>query len=250
MPHNNYDLIVIGAGSGGLGAASGMLQLGFKVLLIDRQAENIGGECLNTGCVPSKALLHVAKQVYQARMASRFGLEIQGSIQIEKVKDYILEKQASIRSHEHVEFFREKGMDVVLGTASFVSPKEIQVNGQVYTAKNFVIATGSSPRKMDIKGSAAIPVFTHESIFNINFIPGHFVFIGAGPVSMELCQAFSRLGSKVSVVIRGKSILKREDQLISAVILKKLQQENIDFYFETEIREIENGNMAVLNKKS
>jgi pyruvate/2-oxoglutarate dehydrogenase complex dihydrolipoamide dehydrogenase (E3) component len=211
MAHKNYDLIVIGAGSGGLGASLGMLEMGFKILLIDKVPKDIGGECLNTGCVPSKALLHVARQVHQAKISARFGIETRGEVNIEEVKNYIREKQAVIRSHENVDYLREKGMDIVLGTASFVSKKEIKVNGKIFTAKNFVIATGSSPRKIDIKGSEAIPVFTHESVFDIDFIPRNFIFIGAGPVSIELSQAFSRLGSKVSVVNRSGKILKKED---------------------------------------
>ncbi len=252
MACQNYDLIVIGSGSGGLGVALGMLEMGLEVLLIDKHADKIGGECLNTGCVPSKALLHVAKQIYQSKTSSRFGLDIQGGIQIEKVKSYIQEKQASIRSHENLKYLQEKGMDVVLGTASFLSKKEIQVNEEIYRAKNIVISTGTSPRKIDIKGagSAAVPVFTHESVFDIDFIPKHFVFIGAGPVSIELGQAFSRLGSKVSIINRGKGILKKEDQDISDVLLEKLLQEEIDFYFNTEVSEIEYGNIAVLKNQS
>lgn len=252
MPNQKYDLIVIGAGSGGLGVALGMLEMGFRVLLVDKNTDKIGGECLNTGCIPSKALLHVAKQIYQAKISAQFGLETQGRVEMEKVKSYIQEKQAAIRSHENVNYFLEKGMDVVLGTASFHSKHEILINEEIYRAKNIVISTGSSPRTINIKGagSAGIPVFTNETVFDIDFLPKHFVFIGAGPVSIELCQAFSRLGSKVSVISRGKGILKKEDKDISDVLLDKLQQEKIDFYFNTEISEIENGNIVVLHSHS
>lgn len=245
-----YDLIVIGAGSGGLGAALGMLEIGFKVLLIDKSAEAIGGECLNTGCVPSKALIHIAKQVHQAKISGRYGLKMEGSINIEKVKEYIKEKQGEIREHENLNFFRQKGMDVVLGTASFISRKEIRVNEQVYKGRNIVIATGSSPRTIKIKGAEDFPVFTHESVFDINFIPEHFVFIGAGPVSIELAQAFSRLGSKVSVIVRGEGILKKEDPEISGILLKKLQGEGIEFYFKSETKEVRSGNTAVISEES
>lgn len=250
MARGNYDLIVIGSGSGGLGAALGMLELGFEVLLVDKSAEDIGGECVNTGCVPSKALLHVAKQIHQAKLSSRFGLQANGEIDIEKIKDYIREKQDSVRERENVDYFRKKGMEVVLGTAAFLSKNEILVNNKIFYAKNIVIATGSSPRKIEIKGAGRISVFTNESVFDIDFIPKNFIFIGAGPVSVELGQAFSRLGSKVSFIETGDRILKKEDAEIANVLLKKLRQEEIDFYFNSQISEIRNGDTAIVKNES
>ncbi len=249
MSVRTFDLIVIGAGSGGLGAAMGMLELGFNVLLIDRKAGDIGGECVNTGCIPSKALLHIAKQIYDAKNSSRFGLKVEGNIDIEEVKNYITRKQDRIREHENVEYLRKKGMNVTLGEASFISKTEVLVNGEVFKAKNIVIATGSSPKKIDIRGAEGLPVFTNVNIFEIDFIPENFVFIGAGPVSIELGQAFSRLGSKVTIVNRGKQILKKEDPEISDILQKKLEEEGIDFLFETEVEKVE-GNTAFLKSKS
>lgn len=249
MPERSFDIIVIGAGSGGLGAALGMLELGFNVLLIDRAAEDIGGECVNTGCIPSKALLHIAKQIHDARSSSRFGLNIEGKVDIEEIKNYIVEKQEKIKEHENAEYLRKKGMNVVLGEASFVSKSEVRVGDEIYKAKNIVIATGSSPRKIEIPGADALPIFTNVDIFNIDFIPKNFVFIGAGPVSIELGQAFSRLGSKVTIVNRGKQILKKEDPKISEILQKKLEEENIEFVFESEVEKVE-GNTAILKTKS
>lgn len=246
MVNQNFDLVVIGSGSGGLGAALGMLGVGFKVLLVEKDEKKIGGECLNTGCVPSKALLHVAKKIYQARTSGRYGLEVSGEVKIEEVKNYIKEKQNSIRSHENIDYFRKKGLDVELGTASFISSNQISVGGKIFTGKNIVIATGSTPRKIDIKGASTIPVFTNESIFEIDFIPSNFVFIGAGPVSIELGQAFSRLGSKVSVVDRQDRILGKEDPVISQVLLDRLKLEGMEFYFHSEVTEIESGNTAIV----
>lgn len=245
-----YDLIVIGAGSGGLGAAMGMNKLGFKVLLIDKKAENIGGECLNTGCVPSKALLHVTKEIHSARKSRRFGLDINGIVDIDKVKDYIQQKQEKIRIHENVDFLQEEGIEVVLGTAAFTGRKELKVDNRVYKAGNIIIATGSSPRTIDIPGADALPVYTNESLFDIDFIPQNFVFIGAGPVSMEMAQAFSRLGSKVNVIVRGERILKKEDQEFSEILFKKLQEEGIDFYFHSEVKEIKGSKNALLKTSS
>lgn len=250
MARGNYDLIVIGAGSGGLGAALGMLELGFEVLLVDKSAGDIGGECVNTGCVPSKALLHVAKQIHQAKLSSRFGVQTSGEIDLEKIRDYIREKQDSVRERENVDYFRKKGMEVVLGTASFLSKNEILVNNKIFYAQNIIIATGSSPRKIEIKGAGKTPIFTNESVFDIDRIPKNFVFLGAGPVSIELSQAFSRLGSKVSVVETGEQILQKEDAEIANILLEKLRQEGIDFYFNSQISEIRNGNTAIVKNES
>jgi len=119
MSKNKHDLIVIGAGSGGLGAALGMLKLGFRVLLIDRKAANFGGECVNTGCIPSKALIHVANQIHCANTASRFGFESTGKVDFLKIKEYIREKQERILKHENPEYLKKQGMHIILGTASF-----------------------------------------------------------------------------------------------------------------------------------
>jgi len=226
---SKYDLIVIGSGSGGLGIAMGMLELGFKVLLVDKSSEKIGGECLNTGCVPSKVLLHIAKEIYQARQAPNYGLKVTGEVNIEKVWNSVTKRQEKIREHENAEYLRRKGMEVILGVASFHNKNSVKINGKIFKARKIVIATGSSPRKLNIKGLENIPSFTNENIFEIDFIPKNFVFIGAGPVSIEMAQAFARLGSKVTVVHRGKHFLKREDLYISEVLLKKLEEESIKF---------------------
>lgn len=250
MPNQKYDLIVIGAGSGGLGAALGMLEMGFKVLLIDKNPVDIGGECLNTGCVPSKALLHVAKQVHQAKLSMRFGINCTGTVNIEKVKDYIREKQDTIRSHENVDYFRDKGMEVVLGTASFVSRNEVKVNSKAYMGKNIVIATGSNPRKIKVKGAEDLPIYTNNSVFDIDRIPKNFLFIGGGPVSIELGQAFSRLGSKVSIIDRGSRILKHDDPTVANILVEQLRKEGIDFYFNSEVPEILEGTTAIIDHES
>ena len=243
-----YDVIVIGAGSGGLGMALGMSQLGFDVLLIDRNEEAIGGECLNTGCIPSKALLHAALQIQKAREASRFGLELNGRVDMNLVRTSIKAKQNKIKEKENVRFLRDKGIDVVLGNASFSSGNEVKVGDANYRGRKIVIATGSSPRKIKIKGDENIPVYTHEDVFDIPRVPENFVFIGAGPVSLELAQAFRRLGSQVSIIVRGNKILKKEDSVISLILEEKMKEEGISFFFETEVDEIKTNNVLLKSK--
>ncbi len=250
MQKNKYDLIVIGAGSGGLGAALGMLKLGFRVLLIDKKAANFGGECVNTGCIPSKALIHIAKQIHQTKTASRYGLKSIGNVDFLKVKEYIREKQDTILSHENPDYLKRQGMDIVLGTASFISKKQIKVNDEVYNARNIVIATGSSPKTIKIKGVGELPLFTNESVFDLDLIPENFLFIGAGPVSIELGQAFSRLGSKVSFIVLGEKILKKEDPAISDILLKKFKEEGIELFFNSEVVEIKDGNTAIIHQSN
>ena len=249
MEKKNYDLIVIGAGSGGLGISLTLLELGLKVLLIDKEAENIGGECLNTGCVPSKALIHASKIIHQAKKAEAFGVNANGKVSLKKVLEYVNSKQNAIREHENIDFLRDKGLDVVVGWAKFYDRNSIEVEGQHFAAKRIVIATGSSPRTLDLKGMEFIKTYTNESVFQIEEIPKNFLFIGGGPISMELGQSFSRLGSKVTIVDRGASILGNEDQVISEVLFKKLQEENIDFLMNSEVEEINGDKEAIVKDK-
>lgn len=249
MKDKKYDLIVIGSGSGGLGAALGMQQMGMDVLLIDRNPQNIGGECLNTGCVPSKALIYLGKQAHQARLSKALGMEVSGVVDIQKVKSYIKKKQDVIREQENVSYLKEKGLDIALGDAAFHSKNAVVVRKKIFKGKNIIIATGSSPKKIAIPGIGDIPIFTNESIFEISFIPKNFLFIGAGPVSLELGQAFSRLGSKVIIIDRGDRILKKEDPEICAILKDRLEKEGIQFILNAEVSKVE-GNHAILKKNS
>ena len=209
MPNKNnyYDIIAIGAGSAGLSTALSMNKLGFKVLLIDKKEGNIGGDCLNWGCVPSKALIHISRMVHEARQSEQFGLKVTGEIDVEAVMKYIHEKQNIIRDHENADFFRKEGLDVLIGEARFKDANSIIVNDQVYTAKRFIIATGSHPRKLDLPGIDHITSYTNEDVFDLTELPKDMVVIGAGPIGLELGQAFSRLGVNVSLVDISDRIL-------------------------------------------
>jgi pyruvate/2-oxoglutarate dehydrogenase complex dihydrolipoamide dehydrogenase (E3) component len=225
---------VIGAGSGGLSVALPMHEFGFKVLLIDKTDHAIGGDCLNDGCVPSKALIHISRMVYQARKSQQFGLQVSGEVNMQEVMQYVRERQEIIRAHENATFFRNMGIDVALGKATFVSPNQIQVAGKVYEGKKIVIATGSRPRKLTIPGVEKARVYDNQNIFDIDFLPHKLVVIGAGPIGMELGQAFRRFGSEVTIVHNKASILDKEESEITHILLERLVAEGITFYLETE----------------
>lgn len=229
-----YDVIVIGAGSGGLSVAIPMQKFGFKVLLIDKSDHAIGGDCLNDGCVPSKSLIYVARIVHHARQARQFGLQVEGDVDIEKVTAYIRSRQNLIRAHENAGFFREMGMDVALGRARFVSQNQVSVDGQTYNGKKIVIATGSRPRQLSIPGSEQVSYLDNRGIFDIRKLPKNLLIIGGGPIGIEMAQAFCRLGSAVTVVHSKSMILNKETEEIACILYKRLQQEGIQFYMETK----------------
>ncbi len=229
-----YDIIVIGAGSGGLSVALPLHEFGMKVLLIDKKDEAIGGDCLNDGCIPSKALIHVAKIVQQAKESEKFGLQVQGVADMEKVMAYVRERQGIIRKHENADFFRKKGIAVALGIARFISEDSVEVAGKQYKGRKIVIATGSRPRKLSFPGSDGQHYLTNQSVFDLKHLPEKLLVIGGGPIGIEMAQAFRRLGSEVTVVHNKESILDKESQEISNILLQRLKEEGIHFLLGSE----------------
>ena len=250
MAKKEFDIIVIGAGSGGLSVGLFMNQAGFKVLMVSKSDLDIGGDCLNDGCVPSKAMIHVAKIVHQAKEASRFGLELNGKVDVKKVTSYIHSKQNHIRKHENAQWLRDQNVDVALGFASFTEKREIQVGKEFYTAKKIVIATGSKPAKLKIDGVEKVNYFDNESIFHLDTLPARILCIGGGPIGIEMAQALSRLGTKVTVVHQGKTILEHDDFSVTDILLEQLKKEGIDFLFESEIERFNSATEGVVKLKS
>ncbi len=248
-----YDIIIIGAGSGGLNIASFINNVGLKVLLIDKSDESIGGDCLNTGCVPSKALIHVARKFKDIKKVGEFGLSVDGEADLSKVMAYVKSIQDVIRVHENAEYFRSKGMEVVLGVASFVSKDSVQVDGVVYNGKKIIVATGSRPRELSISGTEEVinsgRLYTNENIFSMKVLPKKLLVIGAGPIGIELGQAFRYLGSEVTVVTNDAKILPREDSVVANVLFERLKQDGINFLFNKNTERFENGNTLVIKDK-
>ena len=249
MEKSIYDIIVIGSGSGGLTLGLFMGKAGFKVLMVSKSDEDIGGDCLNDGCVPSKALIHVSRIVHHAKMASNFGLTVTGNVDIKKAMNYVYERQEIIRAHENALWLKGQGVDIALGNARFSGRKEIEVNGKKYTGKKIVIATGSKPKKLKVPGVENVAYYDNESIFQISEFPEKLLVIGGGPIGIEIAQAMSRLGSKVTVVQHGSRILEHDDETLTDILLQQLQKEGIEFMFNADVDQFISSGRASIKCK-
>lgn len=245
-----YDIIVIGAGSGGLNIAVFMVKSGFKVLLIDKDEKNIGGDCLNRGCVPSKSLIHTAREIATARDVEKYGVVGTGTVDLAAVMKDVHEKIEKIRTHENAEYFRNMGMEVVLGVATFVGKKEIKVGDKVYSGKKIVIATGSRPRRWEVEGAEKAHIVTNETVFDLTALPKQLLVIGVGPIGIELGQAFLMLGSSVTFIGNESKILPREKEEYTEVLYKKMLAQGAQFIFNSESVRIDNGTTLIIKNKN
>ncbi len=250
MLQKKYDIIVIGAGSGGLSVGLFMGKAGFKVLMVAKTDKDIGGECLNDGCVPSKALIHISKIIYNAKLSNELGLQINGGVDVQKVIDYVYKNQQAIREHENSKWLQEQGIDVALGEARFLGKNQILVNGERFNAKKIVLATGSKPKKLKIPGVELVEYFDNENVFRINHLPKHLLVAGSGSIGIEIAQAMGRLGSKVTVIESGNRILNHDDETITDILLKQLQQEKIKFHFNFSIKKFVSANEAIIEDEN
>lgn len=246
MQTNPYDVVVIGAGSGGLTTAVGLSKVGKKVLLVER--EHMGGECTNTGCVPSKALLHHAKSYYSAQKIA--GMTERGETYRKNAFTYVRSTIAGVLQHETPEHFEAEGIDVVMGEAVFASKNTIAVADQTYSFKKAVIATGSAPRLLEVPGLDSNRVVTNQNVFDLPEAPAHLLIIGAGPIGMELGQALAMLGSKITIVDNGPRLARLEDEAISPVISKAFTELGITVLHNAEVTKVEGGSAIVSVKES
>lgn len=246
MAENEFDIIVIGCGSGGLSIGLFMNKAGFKVLMISKTDKSIGGDCLNDGCVPSKSLLHVSKVINSAKKASSFGLTISGDVDIKKAVEYIYGKQEVIRKHENASWLKEQGVEVALGIAHFTGKNEVEVAGKRYSAKKIVIATGSRPKKLNIPGIDQVKYYDNKSIFSIENLPLKLIVIGGGPIGIEIAQALSRLGSKVTVIQHSAGILEHDDSCVTAILMDQLQKEGVEIILNAQTDKFISANEAVI----
>ena len=220
------DICVIGAGPGGLTVAAAAARFGRQVVLIEQG--RMGGDCLNFGCVPSKALIVAARHAHVFRDSTSFGIAaVEPEISFPAVMDHVHSAIAAIAPNDSEKRFLKLGCRVIRAKARFISPDAIEAAGQTITARRFVIATGSSPSVPPIPGLAGVPYFTTDTIFENRCRPGHLIILGAGPVELELGQAFRRLGSAVTV-LEAESPLARADPVSRKIVLDALSREGVE----------------------
>ncbi|MEM6339072.1 MAG: FAD-dependent oxidoreductase [Pseudomonadota bacterium] len=230
------DFCVIGAGSGGLSFAAGVVQMGASVTLIERS--EMGGDCLNYGCVPSKALIAAAKSYYEIQKASKFGWSCSSAkVDFKKVQKHVKDTIGKIAPHDSVERFEKLGVHIIKAEAKFLDSETVQAGKQKIRAKRFIISTGSSPFVPDIKGINDVKYYTNETIFDLKTLPKELVIIGGGPIGIELAQSFLRFGSKVTV-LEAFSALPKDDKEIVDRLKSTIISEGLDLKEGVEIKEI------------
>jgi len=247
------NVIVIGAGSGGLVAAYIVAAVKAKVTLIEKH--KMGGDCLNTGCVPSKALIRSARWLAQLKRSQEFGIkQAHAEFDFADVMNRVQSVIKTVEPHDSIERYTKLGVDIVIGEAKIVSPWEVQVNTddgvKTLTTHSIVIAAGASPFLPPIPGIDMINPFTSDSIWSLRELPRRLLVLGGGPIGCELAQCFARLGSEVTVVEQATQLLGREDPEVSEAVMIRLQQEGIDLRLEHTAKEfvLENGEKSLITE--
>ncbi|MFU8823232.1 dihydrolipoyl dehydrogenase family protein [Yoonia sp.] len=219
------DICIIGAGSGGLSVAAGAVQMGAKVVLIE--GHKMGGDCLNYGCVPSKALIASAKQAYAMGHSAPLGIAAADpQVDYAAAKDHVTDVIATIAPVDSAERFEGLGVHVIQDFGRFISKTEVQAGDTIITARRFVVATGSGPLVPPIPGLADVTYYTNETLFDLREKPDHLIIIGGGPIGMEMAQAHRRLGCEVTV-IEGAKAFGKDDPETAAIVLDNLREEGV-----------------------
>lgn len=234
----DYNMIVIGGGAAGLVSSLIGSTLKAKVLLVEK--ERMGGECLNTGCVPSKALLKVSKLAHSIHHSTDLGIEAKlHNIDFLKIMEHVRKVVSMIAPHDSADRYQSLGVECVRGKAKIQSPFEVEVDGKTYTTKNIIIASGASSFIPEIKGLSEISYLTSETIWNLKTLPNDLLIVGGGAVGCELGQAFFRLGSRVVIVESHSSLVAREDEDMSDLLKESLQREGIEIFLNSQIEMID-----------
>jgi len=220
-----YDLVVLGAGATGLGAAREARRRGRRVALVE--ADRPGGDCTHYGCVPSKALLETARRVQAARSGPSYGFRADVQVDFPRVMDRVHAVIADVERDESPELLAREGIDLLTGWATFTSPTSVSVDGRTLTSGRFLVATGSRATVPPIDGLADVPYLDNKTVFSLRELPGHLLVLGGGPIGIELAQAFRRLGSEVTVVEAAPTVLAREEPEAQAVVAAVLRREGV-----------------------
>ncbi len=238
MSRSEFDLCVVGGGSAGLVVAAGGAALGAKVALVERHA--LGGDCLYYGCVPSKALLYSAKAAYTRHEAATAGIDSPSpAIALGKAMERVASVIRAIEPHDSPERFRSMGVEVIFGEGRFIDPARFSIDGRELTARRFVLATGSRPAVPPIEGLQQSPYLTNETVFDLREPVPRLLVLGAGPIGVELAQAFGRLGSAVTIVDQAAQVLPHEDADMAGIIQSRLTGEGVEFHLNRSVSRVE-----------
>ncbi len=251
MTRFDFDIGILGAGSAGLTAASGAAKFGAKTLLVEK--EKMGGDCLHYGCVPSKTLIHTAKVRHDMLHAEGVGLPkiTVPPVDFRAVRARILSVVNTIQQHDSPERFCGLGVRVEFGEPEFTDEHTVRIGGTSFSARSWMIAAGSSPAIPDIPGLSGIPYLTNRELFYIDKLPTSLIILGAGPVGIEMAQAFARLGTEVTVIQRSSQILTREDKDMADIIQATLEADGVVFHLNAtvfEVKKTEAGCTAFIHK--
>lgn len=243
-PRGRYNLVVIGGGTAGLVTAAGAAGLGAKVALIERGL--LGGDCLNVGCVPSKAIIRCARAAADVRDAAQFGVRVGGEVTVDfaAVMERLRELRAQIAPNDSADRFRGLGVDVYLVEARFTGPDTVEVAGQTLAFAKACIATGARPAVPNVPGLIEAGYLTNETVFNLTALPRRLAVIGAGPIGCELAQTFARFGSKVYLIDKEHGVLQNESRLAAESIANALKRDGVELLCcgrELKVQKIADG---------
>lgn len=236
-PSGKYNLVVVGAGTAGLVSAAGAAGLGAKVALVERHL--LGGDCLNVGCVPSKGILRSAKVVSEAVRAGELGIDVAGvRPDFAKVMERVRRLRAEISPNDSVARFTKLGVDVYLGQGKFVSPTELEVDGNRLSFSKAIVATGARAHVPSVPGLADARPLTNENVFNLTELPSRLAVLGGGPIGAELSQALACLGSAVTLIEKGKRILPREEEDAALIVQRSLEKSGVRIWTESSLERV------------
>jgi pyruvate/2-oxoglutarate dehydrogenase complex dihydrolipoamide dehydrogenase (E3) component len=238
-PAPRYNLVVVGAGTAGLVTAAGAAGLGAKVALVER--DYLGGDCLNVGCVPSKAVLRAARAVADVRDAGQFGVRVEGRVHADfaALMERMRRLRAEISVNDSAQRFRGLGVDVFLGFGKFISGDTLEVNGKTLRFARAVIATGGRAARLPVPGLEEAGYFTNENVFNLTELPRRLAVIGAGPIGCELAQAFARFGAEVTLLDVLPKVLPREEPAAAAIIEAALRRDGTQLRLGVKLERVE-----------
>ncbi len=238
-PKKKYNLVALGGGAGGLITSGGAASLGGTSALIESHL--LGGDCLNVGCVPSKALLSCAKMANHIRHAGDYGVEISGEVEIDFA--YVMQRLRKLRADispadSAQRYADEKGVDLFIGKGKFIDADTIEVNGKQLKFAKAIIATGGSPAIPNIPGIESVPYFTNATVFNLTELPKRLAVIGVGPIGLELAQAFRRFGSEVTLFARSDRIMPKEDPDAAHIVADSMRSDGIQFQLQVSYKSV------------